>query len=171
MKKIWLIICCLLMVQTLLGCNKQKEELQQPTNFYYITKEISYNTPDGVICAEEREAVNFSGDLTALMEEYLKGPNTPDMQTVIPLSAKLVSCTISDNTVNLTMSNPFAKLSGVKLSTACSAILMTIYDYSGVEELRICVEDGLLDEKKEIVLSIDDILLMDNILFEGGFGE
>lgn len=164
MKKICVLLCCLLMLQLFSACGKRTEELQQPTRYYYTAKSISYNTADGVIQSEVREAVSFSNNLSLLLEDYLKGPNSPQLQSLIPVDTALVSCAVVDDIVLLTLSDHFSTLSGVKLSVATSAILMTIYDYSGLQELHIQVENGLIDDQTEIVVTMDGILLMDSIV-------
>ena len=161
MKKICLMICCILILQMLNGCGGKTEEFKEPVNFYYSNKEISYNSPDGVIQSEQREGAGYHGNLTAFMHAYLRGPVSAELETVIPSDVYLVSCEIIGDTANITLSSQFAKLSGVKLATACSSILLSVHDYTGVEAVCIRAKDAKLDDKDDLVLTMNDIVLID----------
>lgn len=163
MKKIVCILFCALILLSLCACGKQQAELKEPTNFYYINKDISYNSPTGVISAEVREGITFHGNFASFLRAYLQGPESSDLQTYIPAETKLISCAIKGDEVVLTFNEEFSKLSGVKLSAASSALLMSIHDYAGINTLTIRVEHGRLDDKDELRLTLDDIVLMDSV--------
>jgi len=162
MRKICLVLCCVLLLQILCSCADKNEEFENPVNFYYINKEISYNSPSGVIYAEKREGAGFHGNLTAFLHAYLQGPSDTELQTLIPSDVYLVSCSMEDNEASILFSTRFSKLSGVKLSTACTALLLTIHEYTGAETVKISAKDAKLDDEDVIVLSMDDIILMDS---------
>lgn len=162
MKRVCILLCCILLLN-LCACSRHKEELLQPTNFYYCTKEISYNTQEGVICAEVRESIHFQDDLASLLHAYLLGPINPELQTFIPSDVSLISCSVNHNTAVITLSDAFSKLSGIKLSTTCACMLMTINHYTDIDTLCVRVENALLDDKDEIIVTLDDVLLMDGI--------
>ena len=75
----------------------------------------------------------------------------------------VVSCQIDADRVILVMSSQFSNLSGIELTTACSALLMTIHDYTGAQTLQISAKDAQLDDKNEIILTMDDIVLIDTV--------
>ena len=161
MRRIALLLICILILN-LCACKKQQEEIQLPTNFYYSTTEISYNTKSGVINSEVREGIDFQGNLQLLLQEYLQGPHDLDLQALIPSDVTIISCTVTDNAANITFSDSFAKLTGIKLSIACSSLLMTINEYSGFDTLSVRAENSLIDDKDEITITMDDILLLDS---------
>ena len=163
MRRMICIFCCMFLFFSLCACNHQTEELQEPTNFYYINKNISYNSPSGVISAETREAVTFDGDLNLFLSSYLEGPKSSNLQTYIPAEVRIVSCELSDNEAVLIFSEEFSKLSGYKLSAASCALLMSVHDFLGVNALSISVENGRLDDKDNLHLTMDDIVLMDSL--------
>ena len=165
MKKICWLLSCILMFQLLLGCSRKEEEILQPVNFYYINSEISYNTPNGVIRAEIREGAEFQ-DIEELLQVYLEGPASPELRNFMPLSVKLLSCAVENDSIYILLSSQFAELSGVKLTTECSAILMTVHDYLGTNTLYVRVEGSQLDDKDTFILTMDDLVLSDSVSSE-----
>ena len=162
MKKIFCLLSCILLVLLMIACSGKKKDIQQPVNFYYLNSDISYNTPTGVISAEVREGAEFQ-NFKQLLEVYLKGPISSELQSLIPIGVKLQSCVIEEDSLNILFSPQFAELSGVKLTAVSSAILLTAHDYLGVQTLCIRVEGSQLDEKDMLVLSMDDIVLSDTL--------
>lgn len=163
MKKLSLLICCALLMQLLCSCAAQKEEIKEPVNFYYCNSNIDYNSPTGVIQPEVRESSGFHGNLLTFLRAYLQGPVNSDLKRFIPADVYIVSCQIDGDRVILVMSSQFSNLSGIELTTACSALLMTIHDYTGSQTLQISAKDARLDDKTEIVLTMDDIVLIDTV--------
>ena len=161
MKKVSILICCVLILQMLGACSSQKEELQEPVNFYYCNKEIAYNTDSGVISAEIREGSGFTESLNKLLPVYLLGPKDNTLYSLIPSDVTLVSCEMGDNQVRVVFDEKFAHLSGMDLSLACSALLLTIRDYTGVDTIIVSAQNAQLNEKDQFKISIDDIVLMD----------
>ena len=161
MKKISILLCCALIMQMFCSCTANKEEFQEPVNFYYGNKEIFYNSPAGVIQAELREGNNFHGNLTAFLRAYLLGPMSSDLYSFVPSDVYVVSCEVNEGYAVVVLSSQFSNLSGVELSAACSALLMTLHDYTGIETLELKVKDSQLDGKSEIIIGINDIVLMD----------
>ena len=163
MKKLSLLICCALLVQLLCSCMTDKEDIKEPVNFYYCNSNIAYNSPTGVIQAEVRESSGFQGNLLACLRAYLQGPVNSELKRFIPADVYIVSCQIEADMVNLVMSSQLSDLSGIELTTACSALLMTIHDFTGVQTLQISAKDAQLDDKDQIILTMDDIVLIDTV--------
>ena len=163
MKKLSLLICCALLAQLLCSCAAKKEEMKEPVNFYYCNSNIAYNSPTGVIQAEVRESAGFHGNLLAFLRAYLQGPVNSELKRFVPADVYVVSCQIDADRVILVMSSQFSNLSGIELTTACSALLMTIHDYTGAQTLQISAKDAQLDDKNEIILTMDDIVLIDTV--------
>ena len=110
MKKLCILLVCAALL-LLSACGNKQEELQEPTNFYYCVKDITYNNPSGVIRAEERESVYFYGNLAYLLRSYLLGPSDSQLQTLIPDKVSLVSCALNEDRAVVILSESFAKLS------------------------------------------------------------
>lgn len=161
MKKICLLICFSLMLHMLCACSGKTEELREPVNFYYCNIEIDYNTFNGVIHAETHEGAGFYGNLNAFLHAYLLGPDSDELYSLIPSEVYLVSCELDGDEVSIVLSKQFEKLSGVDLSIACSALLMTVHEYTGANTMIISAKDGKLDDKDQITISMDNIVLLD----------
>ena len=69
MRKVGAMICVLLCIAMLCACGRQAPEYAQPAKFFYCNKEISYNSPNGVISSEIRDTtihLSFSKELAQL---------------------------------------------------------------------------------------------------------
>lgn len=167
MRRIAVLLLCIVLLVSLAACKMKEANIQEPTNFYYCRKEISYHSIDGVILGEIREAANFHGDSETMLLSYLLGPYSNDYISLIPTDTKLISFQTSGEDAYLILSEEFAQLSGIKLITACSCIAMTLYEYTGVETLHISVESGQLDGKDALVINALDVVLMDTLYVKG----
>ena len=164
MKKLCiLILCTALFLQILCACSQKKEELVQPTDFYYCNSEIGYNSISAVIGSERREAVSFQNNIDTMLSAYLKGPSSPDLYSPVPATASLIGSSLSDGELYLEFNEAFSELSGVQLSICCSCILMTVYAFCGVETVHFSASDALLEDRSEIVLNIQDVVLQDTV--------
>jgi len=163
MKKIAWILCFATLISLLCACGSKKMEYKVPTNFYYIAKDISYNSPAGVICAEVREGISYYGNLTVFLRDYLQGPESSDLQTYIPAGTEMRSCTISGDEATLTFSEEFSKLNGSRLSVVSGALLLSSHDFANINTVIIRVENGTLDDKDELCMTMDDLVLMDSV--------
>lgn len=162
MRKFCCLVCCILTLQLFAACSRSNDEIQQPVDFYYINKEISYNTQDGVIGSEIREGSQLY-TLEDFLRVYLKGPVSSNLQSLMPDGVSLLSCTVENETVYIHLSSQFSALSGIKLTTVCSAILLTVHDYTGVQTICVSAENAKLDYKDVFQLSMDEIVLMDAV--------
>lgn len=163
MKKILLLTLCVLFVISMCSCGKDNEDFLEPVNFYYCNEEISYNSTSGVIHAEIREGADFGGDISEFLHAYLLGPQSDHLQTLIPSDVYLISCDIEEDVVNIKFSSHFSRLSGVKLTTACTALLMSIHDYMGAQTLNIYANNEKIDDKDVFTITVEDIVLIDTV--------
>ena len=167
MKKLIVCILCFTMMLSLCSCKANEEEILEPAEFYYCRETIGYNSLEGVIAAETRESVHFAGDPQLLLESYLRGPRSEEMISPLPAGVKLLSYEKIDDTVFLLFSKEFSTLSGIRLSTACSCIVMTLYAYADVTQVCFQAKSGQLDNKDEVTMTISDIVLLDTMVEEG----
>ena len=165
MKKTYLLFFCILilLIIALCACSTQKKELQEPVSFYYASSDITYNSPTGVISSEIREGVGYHGNLSAFLHAYLRGPASSNLENVFPSDVYLVSCEIEEQVAKITLSAQLSNLSELKLTTACSALLMTVHEYTGVDTICIQAKGEKLDGKDAITLSMDDVIFIDTV--------
>lgn len=164
MKKISILICVALLLQTLCSCSSKEEVFNEPVNFYYCKNEVTYNSPTGVFFPEVREGAGYHGNLTGLLQAYLNGPKKELLHSFIPSDVYLVSSAVNDDEALIVLSKSFERLSGITLSTACSALLLTVHEYTGLNTIVISVKDGKIEDKDSIKLSMDQIVLEDNAM-------
>ena len=166
MKKISVLFCCVILLQMLCSCGRTNEEFQEPVNFYYCKKEVSYNSEQAVIQSETREGYGFHDNVVALMYAYFMGPESPELESGIPSDVYLVSCTIDGDIAHVVLNGQFAKVTGFKVSLTSSAILMTLHEFADVNELHLSAKGVQIDGQDVIILTMDDIILMDTVTME-----
>lgn len=166
MKRICLFLCCVMILQMLCACNAKAKDYKEPTLYYYINQDVSYNSPTAVIQSEVREGADLYGNLTAYLHAYLRGPVSQDLQRIIPTDVYIVTCGVTAESVNIVFSNQFSKLNGIDLICAGSALLMSVHAFTGVDTLIITAKDGLIEEKDEFIITMDDIVVMDTVTIE-----
>ena len=164
MKKISILLCVVLVLQMLSGCFSKEEDFREPINFYYYSNEVNYNSSTGIICPEVREGAGYHGNLTGFLQSYLNGPKSSAVRKIIPSDVYLVSCELNDDVIKILFSKSFENLSGIDLSVACCALLLTVHDYTGVNTIVISAKDGKIDDKDSITFTMDDIVLMDHTM-------
>lgn len=167
MKKTVLLIFAALFGILLLGCGKDSTEFVEPANFYYLQHEISYNSSSGVICPEVVDVAEYGADPMKILNAYLIGPKSQDLISPIPTGVRIQSCSIQGQEALLTLSREFSVLSGVKLSSACSCIALTLGEFADIETVHFQIDEELLDGKEQITIVISDIILLDDALQKG----
>lgn len=163
MKKLSIFICAALVVYLFSACSSSKEEFKEPVKFYYCQNHVSYNSEAGVISYEEQEGAIFHSNVTAFLHAYLRGPSSSELYSLIPPDVYLASCNVIDDTAYIEFSTQFSKLSGIKVTTACSAILLSLNDFIDIQTIHISARDAQIDEKTEWIFSMDEIVLIDSI--------
>ena len=164
MKRFCTLPLVFVLVLSLVACGKSDKELQVPVKFYYLNDEIGYGVDDGVISFEEREAAQIQNDLYALVQSYLLGPENAQLSRAVPASVCVEAVQSDQDTIILTLSPEFARLSGIDLTLACSCLSMTLLDYTNAQTVQIQVTDSLLAEGESITMTREDILLVDGAL-------
>ena len=102
-------------------------------------------------------------NVTAFLHAYLRGPSSSELYSLIPPDVYLASCNVIDDTAYIEFSTQFSKLSGIKVTTACSAILLSLNDFIDIQTIHISARDAQIDEKTEWIFSMDEIVLIDSI--------
>lgn len=164
MKRFFSLLLLLAALFSFASCAKSAEDIQCPARFYYPSRETKYGVADGVISSEEKETVNIQNDLGALMQAYLKGPQSPTLTRAVPANVTLETVQAEDDTILLTLSPEFARLSGMELTIACACLSMTLLDYTQVQTVQIMASDSSLSDSESITMTRESILLMDSLM-------
>lgn len=148
----------------LCGCGSS--DIVTPVNFYYCTDPVDYNTPEGVVSAEIRDADGYGKDFQALLNLYVKGPNSDGFRTPFPAGTNVVSIVITDLTAEICLNDVFASLSGHKLTIACVCMSKTVMDLTGCTSVRIQSESLQLDGNPYIEMTSQDFIFLDEYISE-----
>lgn len=146
------------------SCSKSEQEFEDPANFYYPNKDVSYGVENGVISFETQETSHIKNDLYQLLDRYLKGPNDISMRCPISSDVTVEEITAGNNSITIVFSQEFTKLSGIDLTLASTCLGMTLLDYTQADYIEIRVRDALLEGSESIVIAKDDLLFTDNLL-------
>lgn len=159
-------ICLILSAVLLFGlcaCSQDRDNFQQPVIFYYTHPEelISFNSEEGVVSSEMREGKNYTNDLQGLLDLYLCGPVSDELRSPFPAGVNVQTMVPEGNTLQITLSPEFAKLTGLDLTIACACLSMTVLELTEYEAVRIDAADALLDESNSITMTWDSLLRLD----------
>ncbi len=157
------LICCiiaLLLMTSLFACKNKNNEFAEPVTFYYRNAAESYNNENAVLLGEVREGAGYS--LKEVICLYLEGPVTDACLSPFPAGVVVESISFEGTQVNITLSQEFAELNGIKLSLACACVARTVIEFTPCESVSISVPDTLLDGNHAVTISHGDLLLMDN---------
>lgn len=160
MKKLISLLLSAMMVVTLCACESSYPE--QNGKFYYRRIQPAYGSADGIISPEIRTFSIVGSDLSEVMESYFSGPESRGLESPFPRNTRVNNWEIQDNTLALTLNDPFAALSGVDLTVACSCIARTFLDILPIEEVTISVTDKTLNGQEQISLGPKDMNFIDD---------
>ena len=161
MKKIAVVFLCMSVILSLCACSQRESKIAEPVNFYYCKEEIVYHSASGVIEAEMHEGADFQNDAERMLRAYLQGPHANDNVLLLPDQTNLISLQIVNDRAYVKFTDMYSQLSGIKLTTACSCIAMTLHDYTGVKEVFFSTENELLDNKENFVIRVEDLVWQD----------
>lgn len=162
MKRSLMIILILSLAAALWGCTGDQEEILDPVHFYYPKTDISFNTDDGVIGAETREASGCRENPTYLISVYLQGPQSEDFRRIYPAGTRLLSLKIVNNEARLLLSDSIAQLTGVDLTLACACLTVTAMELTGAQSVRIQAVNETLNGQDSITMDGSTLLLLDD---------
>jgi len=153
-KKTGFISCLLLAALIICGCGSSK---RSKILYYYKAANISIS--ESSILKTETVTVEDASDISAVAQQYLKGPAGTECVSPFPKGLALDRYEVRDNVLQLYFNSAFSQLTGVDRSIALSCICMTFTQVPEIDTLDIYAlnEDG----------SLADILLVnaDNIVF------
>ncbi len=156
------ILTCFIVIACLLcGCSHAAAKIHDPVNFYYCANPVSFNTTEGVIAHETRDAKGVQSN-DALLAMYLKGPVNDQFSSPFPAGTQIISVETANNKCVVTLNDSFAELTGVDLSIACSCLSMTLMELTGADSVEIKVVDRELFGQKSVTITKDSLLLFDS---------
>lgn len=147
----------------LLSCHRSTPK--DPLKFFYIRKEIDFESDAPVITSELRESNGNSSDINALLQLYINGPESDFLYSPIPEGTQLIRTEQTDDILFLCLSDSFAGITGLDLSLACIALGKTAMELTDAQQVRICAETEMLDGEEWIIISEENILLTEPSLF------
>lgn len=150
--------CVLLLLS---GCvESARSGFTEPMSCSYLRRTPEYGVEDGVIASETREASGHSADLRYLFSMYLNGPTDQSLISPFPNNTRLVSISIDDEMLEITLSEEFTKLENAELTLACACITKTALGICDVNSVRVIAESE--DHPAvDFLLQKDQLLLFD----------
>lgn len=152
---IWLAVCFLLCL-----CSCAEGGFQAPLRFYYPRAAYRYDGDNGVIHYEVQEGSSLPS-LSDRLSTYLAGPVDPMLVSPFPEDVRLVNLTLDGSDLYLVLSDEFAQLTGLSLSIACVCLTRTCLELTDVQTVHICAETLALDGSSSLILTGQDMLLLD----------
>ena len=151
MKRIVSFILCLLIWFCMAGCNQA-----QKVSFYYPRTEIQYGISDGVIAAEARELSDSEYNLEYILKLYLEGPVSQDLHTPFPAGTALISVSIEEGQLTLTLSESFQQLENLEYTMACTCIASTCLSLTDAKSVTILSGDSMITLTQDTVSLWDE---------------
>ena len=165
MKRSVCIILSFLLILSLSACTQQQTKLVDPVRFYYLRVQqadnIHHGTEDSVLFPEEREALGIRRDVTALLKLYLAGPESELYYSPIPAGTELVGWVAEEGVLTITLTEHFADLTGMDLTLACACMTRTFLGLTNADAVKIQIKNRTLDGKSFIIMTLDDLILLD----------
>jgi germination protein M len=160
MKKAICMFLSFVLIFVLCGCNNH-DNIAFPVKFYYRTVPVSYGTNASIITAEVRDASEFRGNYTELIELYLNGPKQYSCISPFPAGTTLEEISLSGNKMQILLSPHMAVLSGSELMVACACLSRTIIELTGVSTVQISSENSLLNNQEFITVTSNSFAYLD----------
>lgn len=160
MRKILSITLLLAVVLTgFTSCDNNKK-VDKPVNFYYLN--APENLGQSTLGAEVRSSAGLEDDLPGLLQMYLKGPQTDDLQSPFPKRITVKDAKIRGITVHITVSSELVQLAGLDMTLATACLTMTALEYTGMQRVSITATDAKGSILYANSLTQADILLLDD---------
>ena len=151
MKQILSLILSALIVFSFAGCKKETK-----VDFYYPRTEIQYGISDGVIASESRELSGENLNLEYLLKLYLEGPVSQGLRNPFPAGTALLSVTLENKLLTLTLSESFGKLENMDYTIACACLATTGFALTDVDTITILSGSTSITLTPEIVSLVDN---------------
>ena len=154
-----LALLCLLFLPA--GCGEREED---PYFLYYREADLSFAAGGGVFQTEtvyftEAESADPRALAEALLTELLKGPFDETLKSPIPAGTALLSLELEGSRALVDLSAAYGSLSGVALTLADCAVVMTLTQIPEILSVEITVRGQELAYREQPLLSAREMLL------------
>lgn len=130
------------------------------TAFYYPVAASSYTMEEAYIQPEYRQITDT--ELAQLLRVYLLGPqDNQSFSSPFPAGTGLVSVSMEDGLLDVTLSTGFSACTGLELTIACACLTMTCLELTQAETVRIRADGAQLDGTPWVQMQRSDLLLTD----------
>ena len=164
MKRVWsLLLAAVLLLGA--GCHGETEQnrYENPVQRYYLYQDETTGEYAGALGAMGSEAAEFEEDVAAYIQDYLEGPQSPELRTPFPAGTSLEKCTLEDGTLTLELSDAFFTLSGIDRTLATACIVYSMVELPQVEEVVLAAPEGAgSDSLLSVPLTPKSFLLFDD---------
>lgn len=162
-------ILCLFLASVLLLCSLgcSKEQVPITLSFFYPRQNYGYDASEGRFydqSAQEelREDIIYHS-ARQVIGIYLEGPLDPALINPFPDETALLMLNLEGNTLNLTLTDQFAQLTGIQLIMACSCLAKTAMTITKATQVCIRCETALLDGMKTVTIGEETVFFDDPI--------
>lgn len=162
MKRILTLLLCTALL--LCGCGTGQPKYDEPVTFYYQRTEYIFGQTDSVIAAETLEGAQINANLSSLLEAYLQGPTSEQLQNPFPADTRIEKVTRQGTVLQLKMNDKFSQLSGMELTIACACLSKTVLSLTDCTAVQIILVGELPDTQRIITMDNQSLLLMDDII-------
>lgn len=162
MKRLLIFLLC--MVCLLSACGTSQPKIEDPVTFYYTRTEYIFGQADSVIASEVREATGKKTNLSALLAQYLQGPESSELRSPFPADARILDIRQDGTVLQLKMNDRFSALTDMELTIACACLTKTSLELTGCQTVQIFIDGTLPDTQHIITMDAQTLLLMDDII-------
>ncbi len=165
MKRLICVFLAAFLLLSAAGCgdlNESQTQMLHPVDYYFIRKDISYGTEDGVLAVQTVDFGEQTPDLNGILERYLTMPAPEGTDLPFPAKTEILSAAYGNNTATLQLSGAYTELSGIHATLADACIAKTVLAFTGAEKVLLTVCDAAGEALRSNKISDNDILLLDD---------
>lgn len=161
MRRALALALCLLLLS---GCGGGTTPPEGHYALYFQERDLRHAAGDSALRAEwvrlpGSEALEGSALAAALLEELLAGPADETLKSAVPAGTSLLSLSLEGSQATVDLSSPYGTLSGVALTLADQAVVLTLTQLPEILSVKITVRGRELAYRERQVLNIRELLL------------